>query len=280
MVKQQDMATSAPQGCTSYGVGPSAEAQRQANRALVTQAHEALFTRHDVSVLDASFAPGFIEHSPLVKDGLSGLRQLVAECPDMRHEAVRVLADGDLVAIHGRFIGLAETPLVGFDIYRVAQGRIVEHWDGLVPEAPPNASGHTQLDGTIGPGQGDAEANRAFITRFFTETLIGSDYSGFRRFTDGTHFVQHSPDIGDGVDAVISFLNGLVAQGSKLEYRCIHRTVAEGEFVLTHSEGSIAGRRHAYFELWRVVDGRLVEMWDAIPDVPEDHEALHDHGIF
>ena len=240
MVKQQDMATPAPQGCTSYGVGPSAEAQRQANRALVTQAHEALFTRHDVYVLDTSFAPGFIEHSPLVKDGLSGLRQLVAECPDMRHEAVRVLADGDLVAIHGRFIGLAETPLVGFDIYRVAQGRIVEHWDGLVPEAPPNASGHTQLDGTIGPGQGDAEANRAFITRFFTETLIGSDYSGFRRFTDGTHFVQHSPDIGDGVDAVISFLNGLVAQGSKLEYRCIHRTVAEGEFVLTHSEGSIA----------------------------------------
>ena len=140
MVKQQDMATPASQGFTSYGVGPSAEAQRQANRALVTQAHEALFTRHDVSVLDASFAPGFIEHSPLVKDGLSGLRQLVAECPDMRHEAVRVLADGDLVAIHGRFIGLAETPLVGFDIYRVAQGHIVEHWGGLVPETPPNAS--------------------------------------------------------------------------------------------------------------------------------------------
>ena len=66
MVKQQDMATPAPQGCASYGVGPSAEAQRQANRALVTQAHEALFTRHDVSVLDTSFAPGFIEHSPLV----------------------------------------------------------------------------------------------------------------------------------------------------------------------------------------------------------------------
>ena len=102
--------------------------------------------------------------------GCPGCASWWPECPDMRHEAVRVLADGDLVAIHGRFIGLAETPLVGFDIYRVAQGCIVEHWDGLVPEAPPNASGHTQLDGTIGPGQGDAEANRAFITRFFTET--------------------------------------------------------------------------------------------------------------
>ncbi|MFK6768269.1 nuclear transport factor 2 family protein, partial [Acinetobacter baumannii] len=38
-----------------------------------------------------------------------GLRQLVEDCPDMQHEAVRVLADGDLVAIHGRFQGLDGT---------------------------------------------------------------------------------------------------------------------------------------------------------------------------
>lgn len=251
------------------------------NKAMVARAHHELFTEHDVGALERYFSADFIEHSPLVADGLSGLRELMQTHPEMRHEAVRVLADGDLVAIHGRFTGLDETPLVGFDIYRVADGKIVEHWDGLVPEANANASGRTQLDGPTEPGDGQhTEKNRAFIRRYFTETLIDGDYSGFRRYTDGTNFIQHSPDIADGVEAVIEFLEQLKDQGMKLDYERIHRMVAEGEFVLTHAEGSIGGQRHAFFELWRVVDGRLVEMWDAILPVPADEYARHDKRIF
>ena len=110
--------------------------------------------------------------------------------------------------------------------------------------------------------------------------MIGGDYTGFRRYTDGQRFLQHSPDIPDGVEEVIAFLEKLRAEGNGLEYDRIHRTVADGQFVLTHSEGRIAGARHAYFELWRVEDGKLVEMWDAILPVPEDDEARHRHGIF
>ncbi|MFX6242254.1 polyketide cyclase, partial [Acinetobacter baumannii] len=55
---------------------------------------------------------------------------------------------------------------------------------------------------------------------------------------------------------------------------------ADGQFVLTHSEGSIAGNRHAYFELWRVDNGKIVELWDAIPAVPEDEQAVHGYGVF
>jgi len=49
---------------------------------------------------------------------------------------------------------------------------------------------------------------------------------------------------------------------------------------LTHSEGSIAGTRHAYFELWRVEDGKIVELWDAIAPVPQDDQAVHRYGVF
>lgn len=254
---------------------------RDAVRELVTKAHHELFTQGDVGALDRHFSKDFIEHSPLVADGLQGLRNLVRACPVMRHEAVRVLVDGDLVAIHGRFAGLDDKPLVGFDLYRVADGKIVEHWDGLVPEARPNASGRTQLDGPTEPGDGhDVEKNRRFIHEFFTRTLIEGDYSGFRRHTDGRNFLQHSPDIPDGVEEVIDFLEKLKADGTPLEYDRLHRSVADGQFVLTHSEGRIGGERHAYFELWRVENGVLAEMWDAITPVPRDDEALHDHGIF
>ncbi|MDR8246733.1 polyketide cyclase, partial [Acinetobacter baumannii] len=36
----------------------------------------------------------------------------------------------------------------------------------------------------------------------------------------------------------------------------------------------------AYFELWRVDNGKIVELWDAIPAVPEDEQAVHGYGVF
>ncbi|CAM3309835.1 conserved hypothetical protein [Xenorhabdus nematophila ATCC 19061] len=255
--------------------------QQKSLRDLVSLAHHELFTDRDVGALERYFSPNFIEHSPLVKDGLAGLRELVQACPELHHETYRVLQDGDLVAIHGRFTGLDHQPLVGFDLYRVADGLIVEHWDGLVPQAVPNASGRTQLDGPTEPGHGhDREKNRERVVNFFTRTLIAGHYDEFGHYTNGEKFRQHSPDIPDGTAAVIAFLKQLRDEGQGLHYAKIHRTVADGQFVLTHSEGSIAGVRHSYFELWRIENGKVAELWDAITPVPEDAEALHHHGIF
>ncbi|MBD2797134.1 nuclear transport factor 2 family protein [Xenorhabdus sp. 18] len=248
---------------------------------LVSRAHYELFTERDVGALERYFAPNFIEHSPLVKEGLAGLRELVQTHPELHHETHRVLQDGDLVAIHGRFTGLSDQPLVGFDLYRVADGLIVEHWDGLVPQSAPNASGRTQLDGPTETGHGhDREKNRERVVNFFTRTLIEGHYDEFGNYTNGEAFRQHSPDIADGTVALIAFLKQLREEGRGLHYAKIHRTVADGQFVLSHSEGSIAGARHSYFELWRIENGKVAELWDAITPVPEDAQALHRHGIF
>lgn len=255
---------------------------KEQNKALVLKAHNMLFSDKDIKALELYFSPDFIEHSPLVTDGIPGLKELVASCPDMDYKVSRVIGDDNgLVALHGRFVGLDENPLVGFDIYRVENGKIVEHWDGLVAETAKNVSGRSQLDGPSEVDtKADSEANRQLVKKFFTETLIGGDYSGFERYSDGKTFYQHSPDIGDGVKPVIDFLEQLKADGSALVYNKIHRTVADGQFVLTHSEGSIAGARHAYFELWRVENGKIIELWDSIPAVPSDEDAVHNYGIF
>ncbi|MDV2948623.1 polyketide cyclase, partial [Acinetobacter baumannii] len=81
------------------------------------------------------------------------------------------------------------------------------------------------------------------------------------------------------VKAVIDFLNNIRNEGQGLVYSKTHRSIADGQFVLTHSEGSIAGNRHAYFELWRVDNGKIVELWDAIPAVPEDEQVVHGYGV-
>lgn len=140
---------------------------------LVLDAHVRLFDQRDVSVLE-TFHPDFKEHSPLVAGNADGLAKLVEDAGErLSYENARVLGDGDLVGLHGRFTGLADEDLVGFDLYRVADGKIIEHWDGLVPVAAPNASGRTQLDGPVSTeGDHDEDANRARIVEFFTTTLI------------------------------------------------------------------------------------------------------------
>lgn len=250
----------------------------------VLDAHTRLFDQHDTSVLDEYFTEDFVEHSPLIADDAAGLRAFVEDLGEkLKYTNARVITDtaNNLVALHGRFDGIEENPFVGFDIYRVKDGKIVEHWDSLVPQASPNLSGRTQLDGTTDPGDESlTEENRKTVVEFFNRSLIGGDYSGFIDYTDNDRFLQHSPDIADSAQNCVDFLNKIRDADEGLVYDRIHRTIAQGQFVLTHSEGSIGGVRHSYCELWRVENGKIVELWDAIGEVPTDSEALHQHGIF
>ena len=254
-------------------------------RKLVVTADRELFTEHDLTTLERNFSSDYVEHSPLVANGLQGLKDLVTDAPDMRHDVVRVLVDEakGLVALHGSYPGLDPDELyVGFDIYRVADGKIVEHWDGLVTETPPNESGNTQLDGpTEVDASADTEANRQLAKQIWQTFLHSQDYHSMHEFArpDGT-FSQHAGDIGNGVTNMIEFLEQLQREDSALTYDILHRTVADGNFVLTHSEGSIGGVRHSFCELWRFEEGHVVELWDAIAPVLPDDELAHSHGAF
>jgi predicted SnoaL-like aldol condensation-catalyzing enzyme len=49
-----------------------------------------------------------------------------------------MLQDGQYVMIHSRYSGVQPKALVGFDIFRVENGKVQEHWDALVPEMEPS----------------------------------------------------------------------------------------------------------------------------------------------
>ena len=46
------------------------------------------------------------------------------------------MAEGDFVTIHGRYLGWGPKPMVAVDIFRVANGKIAEHWDVMQEEVP------------------------------------------------------------------------------------------------------------------------------------------------
>jgi predicted SnoaL-like aldol condensation-catalyzing enzyme len=106
----------------------------EANRQMVVWTFSELFNNRTLALLDQFFDPRYFQHNPRIPNGTAGLGQLIGSLPaggGPRVNVSRSLADQDLVwAIQDRPGGLIQT-----DIFRVANGKIVEHWD-ILPAAP------------------------------------------------------------------------------------------------------------------------------------------------
>ncbi|WP_242690983.1 nuclear transport factor 2 family protein [Lysobacter enzymogenes] len=113
----------------------------QRNKALVLDAMTALFQRRDASAVDRLYAPGYIQHNPEIPQGRDALRALVAGLSqDVHYEPGLIVAEGDLVAIHGRIRGWSDAPQVVVDLFRIENGQLAEHWDVLQNETPAGAA--------------------------------------------------------------------------------------------------------------------------------------------
>lgn len=178
------------------------------------------------------------------------------------YETVRVLADGDLVALHGIYHG--EQPLVAFDLFRVEDGRIAEHWVASTPVVTDTASGRSQTDGQTEPAPGaDTETSRKIVAEFAQRVLQDADYSVLTDYISTETYLQHNPEAADGLAGFGAAAAKWAEQGKNLVYQKIHRVVADGDLVLLQSEGEF-GEPVAYWDLFRVQDGKIVEHWDVI----------------
>jgi predicted SnoaL-like aldol condensation-catalyzing enzyme len=111
------------------------------NKALVLEAMTSLFQRHDASAVRRLYAPDYVQHNPNIAQGRDALEALVAGLSKtVWYEPGLVVAENDLVAIHGRIRGWAEAPQVVVDVFRIKGGKLAEHWDVLQNEEPSTAA--------------------------------------------------------------------------------------------------------------------------------------------
>jgi predicted SnoaL-like aldol condensation-catalyzing enzyme len=162
----------------AFGIGsaPALAAGYADNKAIAIEALTETLVKGNVDAVDTYFDPGYIQHNPDVPNGLEALKGLIENLNasgNFKAEFVRVIADGDLVAFHGRYDGFGETPMIAFDVFRLEDGKIVEHWDNLIPMAEPNPSGRTQIGGATEITDLDkTEANKAKVREFIAKSLI------------------------------------------------------------------------------------------------------------
>ncbi|WP_029921428.1 nuclear transport factor 2 family protein [Nevskia soli] len=108
-----------------------------ANKALVSEVMTAVFIRRDPSVVERHFSIAYVQHNPLIPNGREAIPALIAAlAPTFKYEPGMIVAEGDLVMIHGRYTGWAPKPMVAVDIFRVVDGKLTEHWDIMQEEVP------------------------------------------------------------------------------------------------------------------------------------------------
>lgn len=224
----------------------------------------------------------YIQHNLAVGDGLAGFGAVLAQLPpnSARVNTVRVFADGDFVFAHTdyNFFG----PKIGFDIFRFENGLIVEHWDNLQAKpSEPNPSRRTMLDGaTTVKDLHRTEDNRALVRSFVDDILVAGRMEKLTQYFDGDRYIQHNPQIADGLSGLGNALQALAKQGITMKYDRIHKVLAEGDFVLVVSEGTFGGAPTSFYDLFRVEQGKIAEHWDTIETIPARSEWKNSNGKF
>jgi predicted SnoaL-like aldol condensation-catalyzing enzyme len=238
------------------------------SKSAVVAATDNLFGQHDGAAVDRSFSPAYIQHNPGFPNGLEPLRGL-AGMKALKYERARVIAEGDLVVTHSVYTGFGPAPMAAFDVFRVENGKIVEHWDVLQPVVAKTVSGRSQVDGPTEVVDLDkTAANKALIQGFLDDVLYAHKMDKLTTYFSTEQYDQHNPGVGDGLAGFGKAMSELQAAGLTMEYQKTYRVVAEGNFVFTHSEGIFAGKHVAFADLFRVAGGKIVEHWDTIQEIP------------
>ena len=112
-------------------------ATQSKNKELVLEAFDTLFNKRDYLAAEQYWSPGYIQHSAHIAPGREGLFNLVKNLPTtLKYEPGMIVADGDLVIVHGRFSGFgAPANWIAADILLIKDGVLVEHWDVIQDEA-------------------------------------------------------------------------------------------------------------------------------------------------
>ena len=223
----------------------------------------------------------YIQHNPQTHEGSEGLAALFKRLSktEPRVNIVRAFEDGDFVFAHTEYDFASRK--IGFEVFRFEDGQAVEHWDNIQERQGPNPSGRSMVDGpTESADHALTESNRAFVRSFAETVLVDGQLDRLTDFVNEVTFAEHNPRLEDGLSSLRTSLEAEGDAHRYIDYRRVHRVLAEGNFVLCVSEGDLGGVHSAFYDLFRVADGKLVEHWDTTERVAPRSAWKNNNGKF
>lgn len=130
-----------------YGGNTMAQNIQETNKELIGKFAEETFVKKDLTKLEKYMHQDYIQHNPLVEQGLEGFRVFFQNwfsgVPDFNYTLKKIIADEDHVWVYGTYSGTHKGDWLGItatnkpydfdavDIFRIEDGKLAEHWDVL-----------------------------------------------------------------------------------------------------------------------------------------------------
>lgn len=118
------------------------------NKNLILEYLDVVFNQKNLEKAETFWSGNMIQHNPMMPNGLDVLRGFVRRADSaLAYEPGLAMESGDKVMVHGRYSGWNGKTMIAVDIFRVQEGKVVEHWDVMQEDVPANqsANGHTMF---------------------------------------------------------------------------------------------------------------------------------------
>ncbi len=179
--RQATVSESEPHTAT-HDTGLAALTAHQQTRAMALAAIDGSMENPSVDVIQKLWSPDYIQHSPIQPTGVQPILDWVGAMEangrgGFDYQLHRLVVDGDHVALHGRAVGFMDEPVVLVNIWRIEDGQLAEHWEGMQPEVTETASGRSMLDGEQAIRDRDqTAANKALVADFLDTVIVNGQY--------------------------------------------------------------------------------------------------------
>jgi predicted SnoaL-like aldol condensation-catalyzing enzyme len=233
------------------------------------------FNKDKADVVKELVATDYVQHLKSVPGGAYGqvkeFKDVKAKIPGAVATVKHVAADGDLVAVHWQASATPKNEATGeakADLFRVDNGKLVEHW-GITQTVPKKtASGNSLFSDVYRYPNGEPtlseeqeEKNRKFAVDAYRK-LSDGDASVIDKSWDPRYY-QHNPAAASGTAPLKQFFQQNT-QGAPSPSSTggggtgFGNTLADGDLVWVFSSDYVV------VDLFRVVDGKIIEHWDVV----------------
>ncbi len=255
-------------------------------KSIAMKAQDAFFVAYSADGIKKYFKEDYIQHNLSIPTGRQFVIGLLPTLKQAKtsYTTHRILQDGDFIVLHNTYnnaepFGAKE--IVAFDVWRMEDGKVAEHWDNTGTVTPPNPSGRTQVDGPTKVMDKDkTDANKKLVKDFITNIFVNGK-GDITNYISTKEYLQHNSQGSDGLDGLSKAMKYFEENGLEMTYTKLQRVLGEGNFVLAISEGTFGKGEHvAYYDLFRLEDNKIVEHWDVIQSIPPKSEWKNENGKF
>lgn len=236
--------------------------QNNIHKSLIRDFYRRAVNQGDLAFADQLIADDYIQHSQAIKAGKAGIMealQMMKQMPKPPATSTpffRLIAEGNFVVTNLSFDWGGKQKIV-VDLFRFENGKAAEHWDAVQDQPETTANGHALMDGPMPiEDAGLTVRNKKIAGDFYQRIFIEKHLKELPDYV-AADLIQHHPGI--TLDGLRNFFDQNV---DSVVIARIKNIIAEGDFVVIQSEGSVARKPTLFYVIFRLSAGKVVEQWE------------------